>query len=87
MYIINELHAQLNIDPNLDKNTTLNTKYQLFQDELPTVFPPKIQYFGIGINGFKTVESGGEQFHGNQVLKIWIYIIQFLFDVYPKIWI
>jgi len=57
MYILNELYAQLNVNPDLDKNTTLNTKYQIFQDELPTTFPPKIQYFGIGVNGFKNVDD------------------------------
>ena len=57
MFILNELHAISKIDPLIDINTTLNTKYQIFNEELPTIYPPKIQYFGIGVNGFRSTDS------------------------------
>ena len=51
-----ESEGILDVTPRRFLNTTLNFKYNMQQDELP-VGPPKIAYFGIGLNGMKNLDD------------------------------
>lgn len=52
----NQMAAALGIGFEVDKNTTINTKRNVFPNEDPPKFP-KIRYFGIGIKGFANLTS------------------------------
>jgi hypothetical protein len=51
--IYNELSSKVSLPDGLLLDSTINSKYDLFKDLTPEVFPPKIKYFGIGIRGFR----------------------------------
>lgn len=51
-----ELQGISKVDPRYLINTTLNYKYNNFPNELPQD-SPKIQYFGIGIRGYKNLDD------------------------------
>lgn len=54
--IENQLTAALGIDMTLRKATTINTKFGVLQDVVPSVVP-RIRYFGIGIGGYANLTS------------------------------
>lgn len=51
-----EMQAISNVDPLYLPNTTLNYKYNNLPNELPAE-SPKLDYFGIGIRGFKNLDD------------------------------
>jgi len=54
----NELIGRTNlINVDMLKDSTINSKYDIYKDILPSFFPTKINYFGIGNNGFKTLDD------------------------------
>jgi len=53
---INEIQGISGVDPQYLTNTTLNYKHGVSPDDIPSE-PPKIAYFGIGINGFKNLND------------------------------
>jgi len=60
MLAIHQLRASFQLANNNDYSPytpyTLNSKYAILQDKLPTNIP-KLRYFGIGINGFKNTDN------------------------------
>ena len=54
---INEISSSANSSYEFLLNTTLNSKYNVFQTEEPQSVP-KLMYFGLGINGFYNVDDG-----------------------------
>ncbi len=53
---INEIQGISNVPPRYLLNTTLNHKYNVQPDVLPST-PPKLGYFGIGVKGFKNLDD------------------------------
>lgn len=51
-----EMQAISNVAPRYLTDTTLNSKYNNFPTTLPSA-PPKLAFFGIGVNGFKNLND------------------------------
>lgn len=53
---LNELQANSSVDPLYLTNSTLNYKYNVEQELIPTAHP-KIAYFGIGTRGYRNLDD------------------------------